>query len=561
MKLTDKLDSLLPLFITLEYPEYSKFVEYYLEWLGELGPVADQRNINQYLNIDDSPDMFLEFIREEFMPTMEKLTSELDERQVIKYIKDFYRAKGSEQATKLLFRLLYNESIDFYYPGVDILRASDGRWVIKKSIKVRYTGNITSNTILNTIRLRGRNSNASARIDEVVVYTTSGVRINEIYITEIKGDFVHDEYIEDYDTNEVIGIITSDGVTTYPGVWEGTFGFLSSDKYLQDNDYYQEFSYVIKSPFSVNEYRDVVQRHTHPLGTKMFGQVSIDILLSSGDLSIDVFNAGGLFLEYLTVLDDTFTITINEGVIDGGFNGRYVFSYILNLPGVTKDFYHSADAGGQEVNGHYPVTPYISGETGPHIANTSEGVYNINNDIYVFYNDFIFEDAVDKIYGIMDTPRLFKFNSDKQPDLVAGDVLEIYDSTGNQYIKIENFTDNRTFYSLSDYRFSNTDMKQYTFSKEPLTNSSTAATTIDLYDMTYTLRTGTGSLTTTSNSSIITGTATLFTQELRRGDIIEFDDFYESKYFVSSITNNTILTLNDTYPDANTGLTYKYKVI
>ena len=52
-----------------------------------------------------------------------------DKRLLLKRIKDLYTSKGSQKSYDLLFRILYNQDIDFYYPGEDILRASDGRWV------------------------------------------------------------------------------------------------------------------------------------------------------------------------------------------------------------------------------------------------------------------------------------------------------------------------------------------------------------------------------------------------------------------------------------------------
>jgi hypothetical protein len=61
------------------------------------------------------------------------------------------------------------------------------------------------------------------------------------------------------------------GVITQPGRYIDTKGFLSWNMRLQDNDFYQEYSYLIKVTEIVDRYRDVVKRVLHPAGAKMFG--------------------------------------------------------------------------------------------------------------------------------------------------------------------------------------------------------------------------------------------------------------------------------------------------
>ena len=65
------------------------------------------------------------------------------------------------------------------------------------------------------------------------------------------------------------------GIRTLTGRYLGTKGFLSWNNKIQDSDYYQEFSYAIKSSVLVEKYRDVVQNLLHAAGTKMFGTYEI----------------------------------------------------------------------------------------------------------------------------------------------------------------------------------------------------------------------------------------------------------------------------------------------
>ena len=75
--------------------------------------------------------------------------------------------------------------------------------------------------------------------------------------------------------NSAIGDPIVTGVITQAGNYKGTKGFLSWDQRLQDNYYYQEFSYVIKSQKALKTYRNIVRDIIHPAGTKLFGQIDV----------------------------------------------------------------------------------------------------------------------------------------------------------------------------------------------------------------------------------------------------------------------------------------------
>ena len=69
------------------------------------------------------------------------------------------------------------------------------------------------------------------------------------------------------------------------GYWLDSAGFLSSDRKLQDNDYYQDFSYVVKSEVPIQSYREVLKKLVHPVGLKLFAEYSFQ---STVDLKIEV---------------------------------------------------------------------------------------------------------------------------------------------------------------------------------------------------------------------------------------------------------------------------------
>lgn len=72
------------------------------------------------------------------------------------------------------------------------------------------------------------------------------------------------------------------------GYYEGTKGQLSSNMYLQDSFFYQDYSYAIRTSQDFTAYSDIVKQVLHPGGFLMFGQLSViemlEILISyAGD--------------------------------------------------------------------------------------------------------------------------------------------------------------------------------------------------------------------------------------------------------------------------------------
>lgn len=66
------------------------------------------------------------------------------------------------------------------------------------------------------------------------------------------------------------------GAYTYKGKYVNDDGHLSSYNFMQNGDYYQNFSYVIKIDESTNKYRQIIKDSTHPAGMKMFGEYIVE---------------------------------------------------------------------------------------------------------------------------------------------------------------------------------------------------------------------------------------------------------------------------------------------
>lgn len=93
-----------------------------------------------------------------------------------------------------------------------------------------------------------------------------------------------------------------DSVRYYDGYYVGTDGQLSSQKKLQDSEYYQDFSYVILADQDISTYKDLVLNTVHPAGTVLFGEVIVRseieaAMFDQGRNSINTLDARG-FTQY-----------------------------------------------------------------------------------------------------------------------------------------------------------------------------------------------------------------------------------------------------------------------
>lgn len=135
----------LPDFVRNEYPVFVTFLEKYYEFLDQENQVNNfLLNYEKNFDINRTLDTFVPKFKNQYAQSF-PLTAQLDDRRLIKFIKQFYEAKGSEKAIELLFRILYNESTEIFYPSEQILRASDGIWIEDVTLKLAVDSAITAN--------------------------------------------------------------------------------------------------------------------------------------------------------------------------------------------------------------------------------------------------------------------------------------------------------------------------------------------------------------------------------------------------------------------------------
>lgn len=122
---------------------------------------------------------------------------------------DYFQSKSNEQSYRFLFKLLYNEDIEFYYPGDDILRPSDGKFEKATIIRAVVTSRVFE-FLDKTIR--GSTSGSLANVVDVKTFFVGNVNVAEMSLRLASGNFVAGETITDIDdstlTTSLYGIVS-----------------------------------------------------------------------------------------------------------------------------------------------------------------------------------------------------------------------------------------------------------------------------------------------------------------------------------------------------------------
>ncbi|QIG70785.1 structural protein [Rhizobium phage RHph_I1_18] len=198
-----------------------KFVEAYYEWMEQSGfPVNEALLLPQYLDIDTTLNEFLSHFKETYMVGLPSSVIG-NQRLLQKHILDLYRSKNSKTSLELLFRLMFNKSIEVYIPSSDVLRTSDGKFQRRRYIEVDYTPDL-KNFIGKSIF--GSVSGATAIVVNVETRTINNVPRYIVFVEDVRGIFQISEnlyYSATFDHNpaRVIGSIVEIDVDVSVSGW------------------------------------------------------------------------------------------------------------------------------------------------------------------------------------------------------------------------------------------------------------------------------------------------------------------------------------------------------
>ena len=77
--------------------------------------------------------------------------------------------------------------------------------------------------------------------------------------------------------SKVTAKVKKKGLGNKEGYWSTTRSFLNSDKYIQDSNFYQDYSYQIKAGLTLDKYKDILYNTFHVAGSKLFGLFFLQI--------------------------------------------------------------------------------------------------------------------------------------------------------------------------------------------------------------------------------------------------------------------------------------------
>lgn len=195
------IEQQVPDFVRSDYPQFVKFIEYYYKWLedsAEGNTIYHIMNSEKYRDIDETLDDFVRLLKEQLLPNFPEKTA-LDIKKILKRSKEFYVQKGSEESLKWLFRVLYDQDIEIFYPKKQILKASDGKW--KRPLAFRLTLSTENEDIdpnfLEKLKGTGSESTATCVIESAnkTIDKNFGNEILEIYVSGVTKEFINGEYL------------------------------------------------------------------------------------------------------------------------------------------------------------------------------------------------------------------------------------------------------------------------------------------------------------------------------------------------------------------------------
>lgn len=188
-----------PLFMQRDYRKLVLFIKSYYEWMEKQGnPGFVLSRLNTIYDVDRSLEEFYDHFKSTYLEGFtEVFATNIDgnkpnKNTLLKQIRDFYGNKGTENAYKFLFRVLYDSDLEFYYPKSDVLKTSDGKWIENTSIKTTSAnGSVLFSAKETTVyQYNGNTLLASAEIDNVVQYNQDGFEISEFFLKNMVGTFV-----------------------------------------------------------------------------------------------------------------------------------------------------------------------------------------------------------------------------------------------------------------------------------------------------------------------------------------------------------------------------------
>lgn len=570
-----------PQFYNEDGETFVEFVKEYYRWLESSNNATYfSRNLLEFRDIDSTIDEFLVHFKNKYLAEAPVFYNKT--RSNVKHALDFYRSKGTERGTKLVFQEVWGLSdVDIYFPGKDVIRASDGEWYVPVYLEVSI-----SQKTMNFIgkQITGSASGATAFVEGIGRKSVKGKLFDVLFLTNKKGNFLLDD------------IVTVDGdLSECPTV----IGSLTNIQIENSG-----------RNFAVGDIVDVVSAR---LGKQ--GKARIDTITNStGKVTFTLVDGGtGYRLTTVPVVASK-TITVTNKVSANAFINDFKIDEIVIQPLANIVFYSSNSffGIGSLVTGSNSTADVATGRvlgksqgqvtgtaTATSVSNTVIGTGTSFNT-QIANGEYIRFQSCTTIYQVHTTTNATHLTlTSTGPDVTANTVVianghmslivtsgsfDIADRIKNTTALISSYTNtsatgvligsnsgaigltsvSNTF-SSNDYNFvygqtSNVYANLVVIgtgsganiSIGSLTDEETVYINEDLFNSNNAISNTilTGSVSSNITSPQVNGVGTSFTTDLYRGSYIQFSG-NTNIFQVNSVTNNTVLILNTNGPDSS----------
>jgi hypothetical protein len=159
----------------------------------------------EYRNVETSIDTYIGYLKDELYPSI-PITYYGDKRVIASKFREFFQSKSNEDSYRFIFKLLYDDNIDFYYPGNDIIRVSSGKFEKTQVIRTAASafgynalGNLFTRDIFLFLNktIRGRTTGFLANVVDIKKFFIGSREVAEMTLKLVSGSFVGGEEIFD----------------------------------------------------------------------------------------------------------------------------------------------------------------------------------------------------------------------------------------------------------------------------------------------------------------------------------------------------------------------------
>ena len=214
-------------------------------------PIQNIQQLLAYADVDNTVFKFLDKFKQSILNSIpETIAEDIDQRNLIKNIKDLYEAKGTEDGHRLFFRILFDEESEFLYPRESMLKTSDGQWSDDFVMRVVEIGTSNFNELIGQT-ITGQTSGATAIVSSLVKFKSGTTLVTELNLdqTTLDGTFVIGEIVKGISTEldleisaTLSGIVGEVTITDGPADMMG----MNMDRYGVKGGQYYEVGDVVK---------------------------------------------------------------------------------------------------------------------------------------------------------------------------------------------------------------------------------------------------------------------------------------------------------------------------